>query len=51
MYRYAVRMQQMDQLVVEDVYKRQGAGFAARCLAADYLYPNGGASAAQVRCV
>ena len=25
-----------------------GAGFAARCLAADYLYPNGGASAAQV---
>ena len=25
-----------------------GAGFAARCLAADSLYPNGGASAAQV---
>lgn len=25
-----------------------GAGFAARCLAADYLYPQGGAGAAQV---
>ena len=27
---------------------RHRRGFAARCLAADYLYPNGGASAAQV---
>ena len=25
-----------------------GAGFAARCLAADWLYPQGGAGAAQV---
>lgn len=28
--------------------KGVGAGFAARCLAADYLYPQGGAGAAQV---
>lgn len=44
----ALRAGRLSQSILLVGEEGLGAGFAARCLAADYLYPDGGAGAAQV---